>query len=156
MDPRLLCSLQNNLIKNSPQKLFNWTLRYWMMAPLSLILFPWETQSQLFPSWFKNEFALTARTSPQAAFLPMSSLFWLLCLYKSTDRARSLSPSPLASWGCIPFRISPPPLGLPSPHPLWSHVYVYWSYSGTRCAGKEPRKQTRKRVFNRWVSTWMR
>lgn len=47
----------------------------------------------------------------------MSSLFWLLCLCKSTATARILSPGPLASWGCIPFRISPPPLGfLPALH----------------------------------------
>lgn len=75
----------------------------------SLILFSWETHSQLFPSWFKRP-VCSAQTSPRAAFLPMNSLFWLLCLHKSTASARGLSLGLLTSWYCIPFRISPPPL----------------------------------------------
>lgn len=42
----------------------------------------------------KNAFALATQTAPQAAFLPMSSLFWLLCLYKSTGSARGLGLGP--------------------------------------------------------------
>lgn len=52
-------------------------------------------------------------------------LIVLASLYKSAASARGLSQGPRTSGGCIPFRISPPPPGLPAL--LWSHVCVYSS-----------------------------
>lgn len=101
----------------------------------------------------KNQFALTAQTSPRAAFLPVSSLFWLGCQRGSTASARGLSPPRAGAafhsefdhphWVCFP--------------PSCGHMCVFIQASlGQGVLETGPRTQTRTRMFNCWVPSWIR
>lgn len=82
-------------------------------------------------------------------------LIVLASLYKSTASARGLSPGSLTSWGCIPFRISPPPTWFSSRPHVVTCVCLFKLARDKVCWESQPRKQTRKRMFNCWVSSWI-